>query len=105
MKNSNSNNRARPGDWSTVSIPDLRKNPETMLFIVATINGVLDADVAPTGNHEKIICLKRLFKEKKLNQEGQAYLLLFLLNLEETFKRSMSKRKNIAHHRRKNACK
>jgi ankyrin repeat protein len=83
--------RSRPQDKAYLTIPNLMENENNVPFIVAAFNGAIEKNIDSSDPSNKIISLKNLFSEKKLDLDVEAkqYIIPFLLGMENSSKRKI----------------
>lgn len=83
----------KEGDVQDLNMPDLRKNPTTLLFITAALNGLVFDDYV--SNKGTIKSLNTLFKENKLNEEGKLYIIPYIVSYAAEIKRGIPNKKEV----------
>jgi ankyrin repeat protein len=83
----------REGDLTYVKMPDLRKDPITLQFITAALNGVVDQDI--NNNKVSISSLSTLFKKYSLNSEAKEYILPYIITMAKQLKREIPNLENV----------
>jgi ankyrin repeat protein len=83
----------REGDLKQVKMPDLRKDPITLQFITAALNGVVEQDIIT--NKGPISSLSTLFKKHSLNSEAKEFILPYIVTFAKGLKREIPNLENV----------